>query len=169
MYVRKFSLLEAETISADLLQSQLEMPTSSTVDEFEDGHVHVSHFNAVTDLVSACVRFTEASEGNSSSSYFNLWSVMVTDNDVINASASLKLEAEDTYDDCYAVWSRATEGRTYAVLRNASDGYHTVIKLSPSARRRMRGQKEPKEETVEEVVVEETGSEAYIVSTQFAT
>ena len=72
-FIRKFSLLETEIISADLLQSQLEMPTSSTASEFLEGHIHVAHYDTTLDLVSACVKFTASDEKD----YFNIWSVVV--------------------------------------------------------------------------------------------
>ena len=88
MLVRKFSLSETETISADILQSQLELPASTTVGEIVSGHVVAGHIDTLTDMVSVCALFTDDANGE----YLNIWSVVTQNNALISASASLEFE-----------------------------------------------------------------------------
>ena len=104
------------------------MPTSTTVDEISSGYVVVGHFNDQIDLVSACMNFSADSGGD----YLNIWSIVTENNSSVNASASLELEADDVYSECLAVSTVVGDGDTYALLRNVSDGAHTLIKLNVS-------------------------------------
>ena len=83
----------------------------------------MGHVNDSLDLVSACAQFTP-SDGTD---YLNIWSVAITNNDTVTATASLELEVDDAYSECLAMLSYTVGGKSFAILRNADDGKHTMI------------------------------------------
>ena len=93
----------------------------------------VNHVDSTTDLVSACARFSDSS----SKDYLNIWSVVTSSNTSVGETASLELEVDGAYSECLTVRSNTMNAMTHALLRNADDGTHTMIIITPSSRRRL--------------------------------